>query len=481
MSADGPQPGAVPDPETEAEHVPSTDFAAFDRLVDARLAGWVDELVEFLRIPSEGGDTVNLRLAAEWTAERLRRSGAVVDMVEIDGVPPLVVGEVGEGPRTLIDVVHYDVQPAAPMDLWTTPPYEPEIRDGRVYGRGATDNKGEFLPRVWALEAYRDAIGPLPVRVRHLVEGQEETGSGALDALLDLRPQYREGDAALIEGGELDFAGRATVFGGGKGIVVLELVCHTLAHDAHSSLSVLLPNAAHRLVKALATFWDDEGRPAITGLDAGVRAPTQDQLEAIHAQDQATLGDLRRDFGVERFLGGLDGTAALEAMTFQTTLNIQGLWSGFTEATPKTVTPAEARVRLDIRIIPDQLPEAMTAAVRRHLERLGFGDIEVIQREGEAAWWTPPTHPVVQTAARVSEAVTGQPASVGVSMPGTVPMYQVCARHRVPATMLGAGRADANLHAPDENIRIEDLAAATRMMGRFIDALARLPEVPKVP
>ena len=243
----------------------------------------------------------------------------------------------------------------------------------------------------------------------------------------------------------------------------------------------MLPNAAHRLVKALATFWDDEGRPAITGLDAGVRAPTQDQLEAIHAQDQATLGDLRRDFGVERFLGGLDGTAALEAMTFQTTLNIQGLWSGFTEATPKTVTPAEARVRLDIRIIPDQLPEAMTAAVRRHLERLGFGDIEVIQREGEAAWWTPPTHPVVQTAARVSEAVTGQPASVGVSMPGTVPMYQVCARHRVPATMLGAGRADANLHAPDENIRIEDLAAATRMMGRFIDALARLPEVPKVP
>ena len=153
----------------------------------------------------------------------------------------------------MINVVHYDVQPAAPLDLWTTPPYEPDIRDGRVYGRGATDNKGEFLPRVWALEAYRDAIGPLPCRVRHLVEGQEETGSGALDALLDLRPSPARWRRALIEGGELDFAGRATVYGGGKGIVVLELVCRTMAHDAHSSLSVVLPNAAHRLVRALAT------------------------------------------------------------------------------------------------------------------------------------------------------------------------------------------------------------------------------------
>ena len=110
-----------------------------------------------------------------------------------------------------------------------------------MWARGATDNKGEFLPRLWALEAYRDAIGPLPCRVRFLVEGQEETGSGALDALLDLRPGLRDADAALIEGGGLDLAGRPGIVGGGKGIVVFELVVRTLAHDAHSSLSVVLP------------------------------------------------------------------------------------------------------------------------------------------------------------------------------------------------------------------------------------------------
>ena len=457
------------------------DWAAFDALVEARIDGWVEELLEFLRIPSEGGDEANLRRAADWTADRLRRAGAAVEVIEGEpGVPPLVVGELGDGPRTLIGVEHYDVQPAAPLDLWTTPPYEPGIRDGRVYARGATDNKGELLPRIWALEAYRDAIGPLPCRVRHLVEGQEETGSGALDALLDRRPHLREADAALIEGGELDLDGRPQVMGGGKGIVVLELALRTLAHDAHSSLSVVLPNAGHRLIRALATFWDEDGRPAIDGLDAGKRPPTPDQLAAIRSMDLATLDDVRRDWAVDRFLGGLDGYDALEALTFETTLNLQGLWAGHTEATPKTVTPAEAHARLDIRIVPDQDPAAITAAVRRHLDAHGFPDINIVQREGEPAWWTPPGHPVVQLAARVSEDVVGRPASVGVSMPGTVPMHQVCARHRVPCTLLGAGRADCRAHAPDENIRIEDLVAATKMMARYVDAFARLPEVPRV-
>ena len=391
------------------------------------------------------------------------------------------MGEHGDGPRTLSSVCHYDVQPASPLGLWTTPPYEPAIRDGRVWARGATDNKGELLPRIWAMEAYRDAIGPLPIRVRHLVEGQEETGSGALNDLLDLRPHLREADGALIEGGELDLDGKPQIMGGGKGIVVIDLRLGTMAHDAHSSLTVLLPNAGHRLVRALATFWDEEGRPAIDGLEAGKRPPTEDQLAAIRSMDLATLDDVRRDWGVERFIGGLDGYDALEALSFQTTLNLQGLWSGHTESTPKTVTPAEAHARIDIRIVPDQEPDEMVAAVRRHLDAHGYGDVEIIVREGEPAWWTPPSHPVVQLAARVSEEVVGMPASIGVSMPGTVPMHQVCAQHRVPATLLGSGRADCRAHAPDENIRIDDLATAARMMGRFVDAFARLPEVPKVP
>ncbi len=456
-------------------------LAALDRVVAERLDGWTHELIEFLAIPSEGGDAVALRAAADWTAARLRRLGASVEVLEVDGAPPLVVGEIGDGPRTVTAVQHYDNQPASPLELWTTPPYEPAVRDGRVYARGATDNKGEFLPRVWAVEAWLAAIGPLPCRVRYLVEGQEETGSGALDALLGLRPGLREADAALIEGGGLDFEGRPQVVGGGKGIVVLDLRVRTMAHDAHSSLTVVLPNAGHRLIAALATFWDADGRPAVAGLAAGKRAPTDDQLAAIRSMDLSTLDDIRQDWQVSRFVGGLDGYDALEALTFQTTLNLQGLWAGHTEATPKTVTPAEANARLDIRIVPDQDPSAMIAAVRRHLDDHGFGDVEIIPREGEPAWWTPPSHPLVRLAARASEDVVGMPASVGVSMAGTVPMFQVCAANRVPATTLGAARDDCRAHAPDENIRIDDLGIATRITARFLGGFAALPEVPRVP
>ncbi len=456
-------------------------WVAFDALVAERLPAWTAELVDYLAIPSEGGDEAALADAAAWTADRLTRAGATVEVITIERVPPLVVGELGDGPRTINAVQHYDVQPAEPLGLWTTPPYAPHVRDGRVWARGATDNKGEFLPRLWALEAYRDAIGPLPCRVRFLVEGQEETGSGALDALLDQAPRLREADAALIEGGGLDMNGRPGVVGGGKGIVVFELFAKTMAHDAHSSLSVLLQNAGHRLIAALATFWDAEGRPAIAGLDAGKRAPTIAQLAVIAAQDQQDLADIRADWEVERFIGGLDGVAAMEALTFQTTLNLQGLWAGHTDPTPKTVTPAEAHARLDIRIVPDQQPDEILGAVRRHLDAHGFADVEIRKREGEPAWWTPPDHVVVTTAAAVSSEVAGLEATLGVSAAGTVPMAQVCARHRVPCTSLGAGRADCRAHAPDENIRLEDLAAAARMMGRFVASFARLPEVPRVP
>ncbi len=458
----------------------TADFAAFDALVDARLETWTEELAQFCRFPSELGADEALLGAADWTAERLRALGAEVEVVELAGAPPLVVGEIGSGPRTLDLVQHYDVQPAVPHELWTTPAYEPEVRDGRIYARGATDNKGELLPRVWAVEAWLETIGELPCRVRFLVEGQEESGSNHLDALLDLRPEYRRADGALIEGGGLDMRGRPIIMGGGRGIVVVEVIARTIAYDAHSSLAVILPNAAIRLVEALATLWGPDGLPLVEGLEAGIRPPTAAQLAAVDSQPLALLDDYRREFAVERFIGGREGVDALRAMTFATTLNVQGLWSGFIGPGDKTITPAEAHARLDIRIVPDQTPEAMVAALRAHFDAAGFADIEVIAEQGERAWWTPPDHPIVQAAAAASEVVTGEQASIGVSMPGTVPMYQVCAEHRVPATTLGAGRDDCRAHAPDENVRLEDLAAATRITARFLEAFAAAPAMPPV-
>jgi acetylornithine deacetylase/succinyl-diaminopimelate desuccinylase-like protein len=460
---------------------PTIDFAAFDALVDERLPRWTDELAELCRYPSELGDMPALRGAAEWTAGRLRTLGADVRVLELPDVAPLVVGEIGDGPRTLNLVQHYDVQPAVPHELWTTPAYEPTIRDGRLFARGATDNKGELLPRVWAVEAWLETVGPLPCRLRFLVEGEEEYGSGNLDDLLDLGGDLRRADAALIEGGGLDLSGRPVIDGGGRGIVVLTLSVKSIAYDAHSSLAVVLPSAPVRLVQALATMWTPDGRPGIEGLDAGIRPPTDAQLALADAIPERLFEEIRTEFGIERFVAGLEGVAARRAATFEPTLNIQGLWSGYTGPGAKTITPAEAHVRLDIRIVPDQRPDDIVAAVRRHLDEAGFPDVEVGFVEGEPAWWTPPDHPVVRTAIAASEAVTGLEPVVRVSAPGTVPMYQVCAPYRVPATTLGAARDDCRAHAPDENVRLDDLATATRITARFLDAFASLEEVPPVP
>ena len=448
---------------------------AFDRYVAARQPSWIEELVAFCRIPSEASKRTALADAAGWIAARLRRLGAGVDVIERDGAAPLVVGEIGSG-RTLLAVQHYDVQPAAPHDLWTTPAYEPQVRDGRLFARGANDNKGELLARVWAVEAYLETVGELPCRLRFLVEGEEEGGGDNLGRYLDANAWIREADGALIEGGDIDLAGRPRITCGVRGMASLELSVRTLAYDAHSSMSNLVPNAAVRIAKALATLWDDTGLPAVAGLDEGVRPPTPAQLAVLADVPDSDVDDLLAVYGIERFVGGRQGPGALQALTFDPTLNIQGLWSGYTGPGGNTITPAEAHARLDVRLVPDQQPEAVERALRRHLDARGFDDVQMSVFDYQyPAWWTPPEDPIVRAAARVSETVLGKPAVVQLSGPGTAPMHVICAAHDVPTTSLGGTDDEGRAHAPDESIRLDYLAAAVRMTGRFLDEFAAIP------
>jgi acetylornithine deacetylase/succinyl-diaminopimelate desuccinylase-like protein len=437
---------------------------------------WTDELLGFCAIPSEAGDAVALRAAADWVAERLRRLPATIDVVERDGAPPLVTGELGAG-RTLLAVQHYDVQPAVPLELWTSPPYQPEVRDGRLYARGASDNKGELMARVWAVEAYLATIGDLPCRVRFIVQGEEEGGGANFGPLLDLRPGVREADGVLSEGGEIDGHGRPVVYGGVRGMVSFELVCRTIAYDAHSSLSNLLPSAASRLVMALSTLWDAEGVPRIEGLDDAVRRPTAVDAALLAATPTQEIDDLFSVYGVDRLVAGRRGAAALEAVTFGTTCNLQGLWSGYTGPGGKTITPAEGHARLDIRLVPSQEPEAILEAVRRHLAGHGFGDIEVIASdENYPAWWTPSDDPIIAAAIRASEAVLGTSAVQQLSAPGTEPLWDVCAAGNLPAVSLGASDDDARMHAPDESWSLAGAALAAQMTARFLDEFAEIKE-----
>jgi acetylornithine deacetylase/succinyl-diaminopimelate desuccinylase-like protein len=255
----------------------------------------------------------------------------------------------------------------------------------------------------------------------------------------------------------------------------VELICRTIAYDAHSSLSNILPSAAVRLVEALATFWDDDGRVVMPGLRTGVLEPTPAQLDVLTKIPDDAIGDLRAVFRIDRFIAGRSGQDAIRALTLEPTCNVQGIWSGYTGPGGKTITPAEAHARMDLRLVPDQDPDEIIAAVRAHLDRGGFADIELRPYSFQyRAYWTPPDHPILAAAIRVSEAVLGKAAIHDLSAPGTAPMYEVCASANVPATSLGGSDDECRAHAPNESFRLDYAAAATRMTARFFDEFARL-------
>ena len=455
----------------------TVDWQAVEAAIGRLEADWTDALAEYCAIPSEGGRGEDLERAAKWTAERLERIGATTRVIRLDGAPPLVVGEIGPADGPVLNLVqHYDVQPAGDHAEWTTPPYAPEVRDGRLFARGATDNKGEVLVRMWALAALAAAGVELPCRVRFLVEGEEETGSEHLDALLDTEPELRRADAALGEGGGVDEQGRPIVDCGVRGILMAELSVRTLTKDVHSSAATLFPNAAARMVAALATLVAPDGEPIWAGLQTGRLPLTDVARDSARAQPPEWLDDYRREFGVSRFVGGLDGADALEADIANPTINIQGLWSGETGPVARNVVPAEATARLDIRLVPDQDPDAMEAALREHLDASGFEDVQLKRIEAsEHPYWSDLTDPFVDAATGAVEAAFGKPAVRIQSMAGTAPMYQVCAAHRVPMAFIGGGDLHANAHAPDESFSMATGAQAALAFLRLLDSFSRLP------
>jgi acetylornithine deacetylase/succinyl-diaminopimelate desuccinylase-like protein len=335
---------------------------AFDGLVDERFDRWTDELRDFCSIPSETAHLPELERAASWVAERLDAAGAEVTVLTEEGIPPVVIGELGSGPRTLLAVQHYDVQPAAPLELWETGPFDPQVRDGRLYARGVCDDKGEFLHRVQAVEALRDASGDLPCRIRFIVEGEEESGSATLASLLAQRPELLEGNAALIEGGGVDEAGRPVLVCGVRGMLYLQLTARTIAFDGHSGMAQLLPNAAWRLVEALSTLRMPDGTITLDGFMDDVLAPTPAQLDHLRTIPFEEA-EIKRIYGVTDFVGGHTGFAAQVQDTFQPTCNISGIVSGWTGPSVKTITPAEASAKLDLRLIqPGSAPDRTALA-----------------------------------------------------------------------------------------------------------------------
>jgi acetylornithine deacetylase/succinyl-diaminopimelate desuccinylase-like protein len=449
-----------------------TGFAEFDGYVRAREREYIDELKVLIRQPTVSAQGIGIPETARIVLDRTKqRGGIAAEALTVDGGPPTIVGETGRGDRTLLVYNHYDVQPPDPLDEWSTPPFEPTERDGFLFGRGVSDNKGNLLARLQAIEAYRATLGELPLRIRVLYEGEEESGSAHLAAFVARYGERLKADGCIWEAGYKDAAGRPTISCGLKGIAYVELRVRAANKEAHSSLATIVPNAAWRLVWALGTMKNSNDEITIDGFMDSVRAPTpadRELLERLPFDEQGML----RIHGIKKFVRGLEGVELRRKHFFEPTCTICGIVSGYTGAGSKTVLPAVASAKIDFRLVPDLTPDKVTKLLRAHLDRRGFEDVEVVPGHGEPPSRWPTDSVTAKAAVDACRSAYGTEPVVYPLLAGSGPMAQVCDTLGIPVAGFGSGNAASANHAPNENIAIADYIDHIRAFGRFLHTFA---------
>jgi acetylornithine deacetylase/succinyl-diaminopimelate desuccinylase-like protein len=421
--------------------------------------------------PSISAQGKGLPEMADLVAGMLRNGGFRVELVPTDGAPVVLGQMIGHGERTLLLYNHYDVQPVDPLDEWTTPPFEPDVRDGLFYARGAADNKGAIVSRVCALEAYLAHRSTLPVNIVWVIEGEEEIGSPYLDQFVAPQADLLRGAYGCVwEGGGKNARDRYEIALGCKGLLYVELRARGAARDLHSALAAVVGSPAWRLVWALNTLKGPDERVRIPGFYDDVRPISPAQRQALAEWDYPEE-ETRALYGVDEFLGGLSGDPLKERLIFGPTCNVDGFHTGYGGPGSKTVLPCEASAKVDFRLVPDQDPARVLALLRAHLDAQGFDDVAIVGN-GEHPSAGDPAHPFVQSAVRAAERVYGyRPAPIPM-MTGTGPVHLLCGQFDVPMVTAGVGYAGSRGHAPDEHIRIADFVAGTQYMAALLEQLA---------
>lgn len=438
-------------------------------------SGLLEELNEFLRMPSisagaEGGD--GFRGCAEWVADRLREAGAEARLMETDG-HPVVYAEIGEGDKTLLSYGHYDVQPPEPLDLWESDPFEPAVRDGFLYARGVADDKGDVMARIQALRLYMGEHGPLPFKLKFLIEGEEEIGSPNLAPFVRANADLLSADACLWEGSMKDEAGRPVIFCGTKGMAYVELRARGATHDLHSMYGGIAPNPAWRLIQALRTIKDESGQITLDGFEDLIEPPSEKDLEAIEKIpfDDA---ELRRSWGVDALDRNLTGRDALREMLLRPTANIAGFHSGYGGPGSKTIVPSEAFAKMDFRLVAGQSPGPVVGLIREHLKRRGFSDVEVVDHHGVEAAKTPVDSPVVVTSVETWRDLGRDDAVVYPTVGGSGPTSLIATELGIPTVMTGnVANAGSRIHSPNESVRLDDYFETVAYFARFFERFGR--------
>ena len=424
--------------------------------------------------PSIVAQNIGMAEMANLMETLLTETGFSTRRLHVEGAPTAIYGELrGDSDYTVLLYNHYDVQPAEPYELWLSPPFVPTVRDGKLYARGVSDNKGEIAARLAAIRALRAVYGTLPITLRWIIEGEEEVGSPHFGALAEQYSALLQADGCLWEGSSFDASGRPELVMGTKGLIYVQLDVDGTGVDAHSGAAPILPSAAWRLVQALATLRTPSGHIRIPGFYDAVLPPSEEQLAAITDQPNQDA-EMRAAFQVEKFVDDLTGAALLERRSFAPTCNIAGLVSGYTGEGSKTVLPAKAMAKIDFRLVPNQEPDDILAKLRAHLDVEGYNDIRITTFGKADPVVTPMHDPFVRRIAALAESFSGERPSVSPIAGGTLPLLGALRRFVGVPGLCAPGNATywaSGAHAPNEHIRLSDLARAVRFNCHMFQSL----------
>lgn len=448
-----------------------SSHAKIREYVRANSTRFLDMLKEAVAIPSVSTEGKGFAEMASWLEDRLRSAGADIQRLSVNDSPDALLGTIrGPGDSSLMIYDHYDVQPTDPIDLWESPPFEPTERNGRLYGRGATDNKGDLIARLCALETYREVVGEIPFTIKFFVEGEEESGSFNFEDICHSYSEDLAADACVWEGGWFDLDDHPQMYYGCKGLLYVELSCKLLKGDQHSSIAVYTPSAAWRLLEAIASMRDEQGRISIEGFRDGIAdmGPAEEEMiRAIRFNEDA----VKQSLGITTFLDDLSGEPLKQSILYEPTANIAGFHTGYgVPGASKTVLPAEAMAKMDFRLVPDQNADDVAKAIRRHLDERGFHDIELTVLSREHPSRSPMDTRLAKAVESSADAWFEKPKVVYPFMWATGPMHPIAQGLGIPiCSPPGVGRPDSNLHAPNEHCRIEDFLEIVGYTAAYLE------------
>jgi acetylornithine deacetylase/succinyl-diaminopimelate desuccinylase-like protein len=447
--------------------------------VEQHKDSWLQELSDFLRIPSISTSpehTAEVKRGAQFALEALKRAGIEhTELIETAG-HPLVYGEqiVREGAPTVLCYGHYDVQPPDPLEEWKTPPFEPAIHDGNIYARGAADDKGQVMIQLKAVEALRAVHGgQLPLNLKFIFEGEEETGGHAIEAFVPAHTGKLRADVALICDTALFAPDLPTLCIGLRGLVYVEIEAEGASHDLHSGLyGGVAPNPFNALAWIIAGLKRPDGKITIPGIYDDVVPPSRSERASWKRLPFDAEKLRAEEVGAPALVG--EKKDPLERMWARPTLDVHGMPGGYTAAGAKTVIPARARAKVSIRLVPNQQPQGVIEALRRRVEELAPEGVKVTIKLLHQAvpLLINPDDPCIKKAAKVFRQVFGR-KTVFVRSGGSIPVVALlCEQLKLPAVMMGFGLPDDNLHAPNEKFSLSNFFRGVETVAKFFESIA---------